>query len=59
MKLFLGDDTQDFDTRWDRQGDGVLKAGPKQAADPRGSRTCVCANPFVTSGGTRRGGRAT
>ena len=29
------------------QGDGVPKAGHKQAAaDSRGSRTCVCANTF-------------
>ena len=29
----------------DGQGDGIHKACPKQAAaDPRGSRTCVCAN---------------
>ena len=32
---------------WDGQGDGVPKAGPKQAAaDSRGSRTCVCAITF-------------
>ena len=29
------------------QGDGVPKAGQQQAAaDPRGPRTCVCANTF-------------
>ena len=34
--------------RWRRcQGDGVSKAGLQQAADSRGSRTCVCANTFV------------
>ena len=37
----------DGSRRWDGQADGASKAGPKQAAaDPRGSRTCVCANTF-------------
>ena len=41
---------------WPR--DGVPKAWAQQAAaDPRGSRICVCANTLVRSG-TRRGGRA-
>ena len=32
----------------DGQEDGVPKACPQQAAaDPRGSRTCVCANSMV------------
>ena len=30
----------------DGQRDGVFKACLQQAADPRGSRTCVCANIF-------------
>ena len=38
----------------DGQEDGVPKACPKQAAaDPRGFRTCVCANTFIPRGGTR------
>ena len=36
---------------WDGQGDGVTKACPKQAAaDPRGSRTSVCANTLWYTG---------
>ena len=37
------------------QGDGVPKARLQQAAaDSRGSRTCVCANTFLSWCGTRR-----
>ena len=39
--------------------DGVSKACLQQAAaDPRGSRTCVCANTLVVRGGTCREKRA-
>ena len=42
----------------DGQGDGVPKAGLKQAAaDSQGSRTCLCANTQPGPGGTRREGR--
>ena len=38
------------------QGDGVPKAGLKQAAaDSQGSRTCVCANTFPTGWHTQEG----
>ena len=37
------------------EGDGVSKARLQQAAaDPRGPRTCVCANTLVVRGGTCR-----
>ena len=40
------------------QGDGVSKAGLKQAAaDSRGSRTCVCANTFLLRGWHTQGGK--
>ena len=47
------------ETTFGGQGDGVPKAGQKQAAaDSRGSRTCVCASTLLVVGnGTRRGGR--
>ena len=54
-EIDLGEPTTSF---LDGQGDGVPKAGPKQAAaDSRGSRTCVCANTCDVGGGTCRGGR--
>ena len=63
------DDVQEFDTRWDEilllmsnipiddgQEDGVSKAGLFQAAaDPRGSRTCVCANTLFPKGWRTQG----